>query len=181
MNALFSAIWKCLVGSCPPAQSRPRVVPKPRPPPQARYTAPTTRVMPPPARQTVQSWAPPVGGPVLPRVMVLSKSPQCPQIQYWQQQGWRRVDDCLFLGYLKTPAGRCHGVIKWRSPRDFGVYVHDVPQELLRGPHGACFAMVKPGKFRVHFAVTPRDVNSIIIYLETLLLEAFNNGRQVQD
>jgi hypothetical protein len=36
--------------------------------------------------------------------------------------------------------------------------------------------MVKPRKYRVHFAQFPTDVNSGIFYIETLLQEAFQNG-----
>ncbi|HUT60685.1 MAG TPA: hypothetical protein VNA25_22800 [Phycisphaerae bacterium] len=83
----------------------------------------------------------------------------------------------LYLGYFKTRLGRRHGVIKWTSQYDFAFYVHDVPSRILHGPHGRCFQEVKPGKYRVHFAQLPSDLNSGIFYIETLLMEAFEHGK----
>lgn len=98
-----------------------------------------------------------------------------PAVPYWVLRGWRHVGAGVYLGYFKTRTGRCHGVIKWRSQRDFGFYVHDVPDAILDGPHGACFTEVEPGKFRVHFSQLPGDLNSGIFYIETLLQEAFRH------
>ncbi len=94
-------------------------------------------------------------------------------IPYWILRGWRRKADCIYLGYFKTRVGRCHGVIKWHSEYDFGVYVHDVPRAILHGVHGQCFSEVKSRKFRVHFAEYPKNLNSVIFYVECLLQEGF--------
>lgn len=110
------------------------------------------------------------------KVEVLQGRAGRPPVPYWQLRGWRRVADNMYLGYFKTRIGRCHGVIKWSSEFNYGIYIHDVPSAILTGPHGACFTEVRPGKFRVHFAVQPRDINSVIFHLETLLQEAFKNG-----
>jgi len=99
-----------------------------------------------------------------------------PAVPYWQVRHWRHVGDNVYLGYFKTRLGSCHGVIKWASRLDFNFYVHDVPATILDGPHGACFTEVEPGKFRVHFAQLPEDLNSGIFYIETLLQEAFEHG-----
>ncbi|UCD56058.1 MAG: hypothetical protein JSV16_09400 [Candidatus Hydrogenedentota bacterium] len=109
------------------------------------------------------------------KVEILQDNTVRPPIPYWVLRGWRSKGKNVYLGYFKTRLGRCHGVIKWNSSYDFGIYVHDVPRVILDGPHGACFAEVKPGKFRVHFAERPRDINSAIFYIETLLQEAFEN------
>ena len=100
-----------------------------------------------------------------------------PSVEYWRLRGWRQIDNGLYLGYFKTPLGRRHEVIRWRSPWDFTVCLHDVPDAILRGPHGACFSMVKPGKHRMHFAQAPGDLNSLIFYLETLIQEALKHER----
>ena len=97
-------------------------------------------------------------------------------VPYWRLRRWRHVAENLYLGYFKTPLGHCHGVIKWHSRLDYSIYVHNVPQVILKGPLGGCFTEVKPKKFRVHFAQQPRDLNSAIFYMETLLKEAFENG-----
>lgn len=109
------------------------------------------------------------------KVEVLEDNAVRPPIPYWVLRGWRSKGKNVYLGHFKTRLGRCHGVIKWNSPSDFGIYVHDVPRTILKGPHGACFTEVKPGKFRVHFAERPKDLNSAIFYIETLLQEAFKN------
>lgn len=96
-------------------------------------------------------------------------------VLYWELRGWRRVAEGVYLGYFKTRLGRRHGVIKWNSPADFGFYIHDVPTEILFGPHGGCFVEVKPRKFRMHFSVLPQDLNEGIYYIETMLQEAFEH------
>jgi len=113
----------------------------------------------------------------VPHMTVLQDPRSRPANPYWRLRGWRQVKSNLYLGYFKTRLGRRHGVIKWTSQYDFGFYVHDVPGAILNGPHGACFAEVKPGKFRVHFAQLPSDLNSGIFYIETLLMEAFEHGK----
>jgi len=97
-------------------------------------------------------------------------------IAYWELRRWRYKGNGVYLGYFKTPLGRCHGVIKWIDCDDFNFYVHDVPLSILAGPHGGCFTEVRPGKFQVHFAEWPEDINSGIFYIETLLMEAFTDG-----
>jgi len=111
-----------------------------------------------------------------PKVLVVEHDRQRVGIPYWKLRGWRKVDECLYLGHFKTRLGRRHGVIKWDSSFDFGIYVHDVPRAILDGPSGACFEEVKPGKFRVHFSQLPSDLNSAIFYIETLLQEGLSNG-----
>jgi hypothetical protein len=118
---------------------------------------------------------PPV--PMRPSVVLLEHLLYHPPKPYWQLRGWRQVRDGLYLGHFKTRLGRRHGVIKWQSQYDFAFYVHDVPAPILRGPHGGCFTMVKPGKYQVHFAQPPTDVNSAIFYIETLLQEALKNDK----
>ncbi len=100
-----------------------------------------------------------------------------PTVPYWQVRGWHYKGDGVYHGYFKTHLGRCHGVIKWNGPYDFGFYVHDVPEVILAGPYGGCFAAVRPGKYRVHFAEFPQDINSGIFYIETVLQGAFENGQ----
>ena len=88
------------------------------------------------------------------------------------------MGDNVFLGYYKTRMGTRHGVIKWTDQYDFSFYVHDVPDAILDGPHGPCFAEVKPGKFQVHFSRFPQNLNEGIYYIETLLQEAFNHEHE---
>jgi hypothetical protein len=113
----------------------------------------------------------------VPHVTVLQDPRSRPANPYWKLRRWRQVKSGLYLGYFKTRIGTRHGVIKWTSRYDFAFYVHDVPSPILHGPHGRCFQEVKPGKFRVHFAQLPSDLNSGIFYIETLLMEAFEHGK----
>ena len=142
--------------------------------PSSRTTAARSRRAGAAARQTGKATASAES-----RVSVLPDRVDRPAVPYWQLRGWRRAGDCVYLGYFKTRLGRRHGVIKWRSAYDFGFYVHDVPDSILDGPHGLCFEMVKPGKYRVHFEQIPADLNSAIFYIETLLQEAFEHGDSV--
>jgi len=110
------------------------------------------------------------------KVQLLQHRSNRSSVPYWRLRKWRRTRNNLYLGYFKTRLGRCHGVIKWNSQFDHNIYIHDVPQVILNGPHSACFKQVKPNKYRVHFAHRPTDLNSAIFYMETLLQRAFQNG-----
>ena len=178
MSGLAELLRNLFLGT-PPASApdRARNAREPRRP----VSAPSAPHIRPPAALVRTNTPPAVARPVgqvmprsaAPSVTVLSDPRARPAIPYWRLRGWRQVKSNLYLGYFKTRLGRRHGVIKWTSQYDFGFYVHDVPSAILNGPHGACFAEVKPGKFRVHFAQLPSDLNSGIFYIETLLMEAF--------
>jgi hypothetical protein len=178
MSGLAELLRSLFLGT-PPAKARNareprRPVPAP-PAPHIRQPAVLVRANTPPA--VVRSVGQVMPRSAAPSVTVLSDPRARPAIPYWRLRGWRQVKSNLYLGYFKTRLGRRHGVIKWTSQYDFGFYVHDVPGAILNGPHGACFAEVKPGKFRVHFAQLPSDLNSGIFYIETLLMEAFEHGQ----
>jgi len=178
MSGLVELLRSLFLGT-PPASTvgRARKAREPRrpvpAPPASHIGPPTARVRtntPPVVARSVRTVVPRSAAP---SVTVLSDPRARTAIPYWKLRRWRQVQANLYLGYFKTRLGRCHGVIKWTSQYDFGFYVHDVPSAILNGPHGACFAEVKPGKFRVHFAQLPSDLNSGIFYIETLLMEAF--------
>jgi hypothetical protein len=115
---------------------------------------------------------------VEPKVRVLQYKQEHPAVPYWKLRNWRKVSDNLYLGYYKTRLGRCHGVIKWNSQYDCSFYIHEVPQVILKGPHGSCFVQVKEGKYRIHFSQLPLDLNSGIFYVEILLQKAFENEQK---
>lgn len=110
------------------------------------------------------------------KVEVLQDRAGRPPVPYWQLRGWRRVAENIYLGHFKTRLGRCHGVIKWNSKFNYGIYIHNVPNKILKGPHRECFTEVKSGKFRVRFARKPQDLNEVTFYMEILIREAFQNG-----
>jgi hypothetical protein len=113
-----------------------------------------------------------------PKVQTETAEPDLAPIPYWVFRGWKHKPHNIYLGYFKTRLGYCHGVIKWNSEFDHSIYVHKVPAGILKGPHRSCFTEVKPGKFRVHFAQPPRDLNGAIFYVETILMEAFQNEQE---
>ncbi len=110
------------------------------------------------------------------KVQMLQSRGRRSSVPYWRLRRWRRAKRNLYLGYFKTRIGRCHGVIKWNSRLDHNIYIHNLPQAILRGPHRYCFTQIKPNKYKVHFSQLPADLNSAIFYMETLLQEAFENG-----
>lgn len=165
MSGFWQELWKILSGNTPKATNakhaaRPRSATPPRRPPSSGLAVLKANHKP---KQVTKR----------PSVVLLEHLLHRQPVPYWQLRRWRQVRSSLYIGYFKTRLGRCHGVIKWQSQYDFAFYVHDVPAAILNGPNGACFTMVKPGKYRVHFAQVPTDVNSGIFYIETLLQEAF--------
>jgi len=165
MSGFWQELWEILFGSTPKATdakhaARPRSATPPRRPPSSGLAE-------------LKADYKPTQVTKRPSVVLLEHLLHRPLLPYWQLRRWRQVRNGLYIGYFKTRLGRCHGVIKWQSQYDFTFYVHDVPAAILNGPKGACFTTVKPGKYRVHFAQVPTDVNSGIFYIETLLQEAF--------
>jgi hypothetical protein len=176
----MSSFWQALCdffSDSPPQATRAKPVLRPKRvtpasparPRSARFAA--TGIRPKPEKAVKPSSPIPISS--RPAVRVLEHLLCHPAVPYWQLRGWRQVRDGLYLGYFKTRIGSRHGVVKWNSPYDFAFYVHNIPTAILNGPHGACFVLVKPGKYRVHFAQYPKDINSAIFYIETLLQEAF--------
>jgi len=160
----FGAALRRLFGSDPPQKKR-----RPKAKAYARQVRTTSTAR---QRQTCRPTAS-RASPPKPKAQVVQQVMPWSPIPYWQLRGWRCVADKLYLGYFKTRLGRCHGVIKWVSPANHSIYVHDVPKAILSGPHGSCFTEVKRRKYRVHFAQQPTDLNGAIFYIETLLQEAF--------
>mgnify|MGYP006290011033 CR=1 FL=1 len=119
--------------------------------------------------------APKPAPPARPYVETLGRNSARAPRQYWEIRRWKRKNDVMYLGYFKAGKHRWHGVVKWATKWDYGIYVHDLPQAVLDGPHGGCFTEVRPGKFHVHFAVEPDNVNQAIFYVETLLSEAISD------
>jgi len=110
------------------------------------------------------------------RVQVLRTRRGDHAVPYWQLRGWRQKGDGLYVGHFRTPFGRHRGTIKFVSRYNFAFYIEGAPRAILSGPKGACFRPVRPNKFEIHFTIAPRDVNSGIFYVETLLTEAQAHG-----
>jgi hypothetical protein len=177
MSGFFQELLGTLFGNTPKAPSvKPTARPRPSAPPRRPLSSGLAVLKPNHNPQQVTKLITPIPAPTRPSVVLLEHLLHRPPMPYWQLRRWRQVHSDLYIGYFKTRLGRCHGVIKWQSQYDFAFYVHDVPAKILNGPKGACFEMIKPGKYRVHFAQLPTDVNSGIFYIETLLQEAFKNG-----
>jgi len=166
MSGLWQALRKIFIGSTP------------------KMTGPVARANQNRVRSGDTPWRGPsspmrASGPTLlrqPNVQVVKNRAGRAGIPYWRLRGWRRTSGTMYIGYFKTRLGRRHGVIKWISQSNYSIYIHNIPRKILNGPHRACFKEVKPGKFRVHFAQHPRDLNGAIFYMETLLQEAFQHG-----
>jgi hypothetical protein len=94
---------------------------------------------------------------------------------YTEEQGWQRRNGGWFgsprlEGFYRTRFGSFKGEISIASSNFF---IFDPPDELRHHPHWICFSPRGGGKYAIHFAVRPRDIDSGILQVERLLHESF--------
>lgn len=90
-----------------------------------------------------------------------------------QEKGWHRVGD-TYQGEFQANGRSWRGEIRCPYPGGYEVYIYDLPiQQLKRHPHWPCFRRKgRNGRFKVHFAKTPQNVDHVISNVETILAEA---------
>ncbi len=96
---------------------------------------------------------------------------------YHVEQGWQRTSisflspNVKLKGYYRTRYGSFRGEIKLGSSPSF--YIINPPDELRGHSHWQCFSPRGGGRYSIHFAVRPRDVDSGIMRIERMIHEAF--------
>ena len=94
----------------------------------------------------------------------------------WQLRGWKReADRRTYAGPYATKFGTWHGHIR-ATPDAMSVYIYDPPQNLRRHPAWHCFHPRESKWWSIHLAqqpVDPSDVNSVIVYVERLIVESY--------
>ena len=96
---------------------------------------------------------------------------------YYEEQGWKQSKgtwfsgDPKFTGYYRTPYGSFKGEILTGSSPSF--FIIKPPKELKSHSHWICFSYRGSGRYSIHFAVRPRDVDSGIMRIERMIHEAF--------
>jgi hypothetical protein len=95
----------------------------------------------------------------------------------YQEKGWRK-EGRLYRGYYRVDGRRWRGEIIERHRGFYEAFICNPPlQNLRRHPHGPCFNRSGGnGRFKVHFQKMPRDVDHIIVNVETILSEALGYG-----
>jgi hypothetical protein len=92
------------------------------------------------------------------------------------QRGWKRTQN-RYSGYYRTLYGAWAGAIERRGDK-FNVFIIDPPIEKLRHhSRWPCFHEEGGGKWRINLAVNPvdQDVNSIILYVESVINTSFKS------
>ena len=98
----------------------------------------------------------------------------------YQAKGWRK-EGRLYRGYYRVDGRRWMGEIRERHRGFYEAFIYlpsslDV-KALKRHPHGPCFNRNGgDGRFKVHFQQMPKDVDHIIVNVETILSEALGYG-----
>jgi hypothetical protein len=75
-------------------------------------------------------------------------------------------------GYFRTRFGSYSGRIENPESSSRRFYITNPPQQVLSGPHGACFQPRGPHEFFIHWSVPPKDLDTGILRVEHTLLEA---------
>jgi hypothetical protein len=110
----------------------------------------------------------------MPEGQLIKRKSDC----YWKERGWR-------MSYLKSLFYRRKVHIgqyktKYASFRgafiEGNYFIFGPSQEILRGPHAACFTPVKSflssHKYKIHFSPKPGDLSSGIASVERTIIES---------
>ena len=91
----------------------------------------------------------------------------------YQEKGWRK-EGRLYRGYYRVDGSRWRGEIVEHHQGFYEAFIYNPPlQQLDRHPHGPCFNRCSDrGRFHVHFQEMPKNVDHIIVNVETILSEA---------
>jgi hypothetical protein len=101
------------------------------------------------------------------------------QRNYAEEQGWQQKNGGWFgsprlEGYYRTKFGSFKGEIK---PESLSFFIIHPPDELRHHSHWSCFSLRPGGKYSIHFAHRPRDIDSGILQVERILHESFTKFR----
>ena len=94
------------------------------------------------------------------------------EIPYWQEHGWI-CQSGIYWGNYQTPFGSFQGLIEDRGQGDLRLYMFDPPGEVRNCSHWQCFQPRGRKGFLVHMSTRPLDVNSGIMTIERLIIDAF--------
>jgi hypothetical protein len=97
-------------------------------------------------------------------------------IPYWQESSWIKTGG-TFRGFYKTDYGSWRGLIERNYKGDYSFYIFEPPQVLKNSDHGQCFTYKGNSKYEIHFSEKPKDVDSGIITIESVIAETFRNQK----
>lgn len=100
----------------------------------------------------------------------------------WDAKGWTprpHHSRSAYDGFYEVLIKRTGQVRRFRgrleeTRRGIAAYISDPPPEIRRHPKGSCFGLVDGTWFQIHWHDQPRDADSAIVYVETVLDEALN-------
>lgn len=98
------------------------------------------------------------------------------------KRGWEHVSRNRYIGYFRCRYGASRGEITRRGNRFF-VYIWDPPPEVNGHDKWICFYHVTGSKYKIDLAQQPagRDLDSIIFYVERILIESFELAHEYGD
>ena len=93
---------------------------------------------------------------------------------FWMERRWQRHGDSYFGWYRVAPIGAWQGRIVRRYEGKWSYYITDPPDEVLSGPHGACFLRNGEGIYEVHFSRRGTSADDGILGIEWTIRESFD-------
>ena len=91
--------------------------------------------------------------------------------QFYEERGWQHKGNAL-CGWYRTRYKAFKGRIEKPFAKKPQYLITKPPEELLGGPHGACFTEVSEDVFAIHWNKRPDNVNTGIMRMEHYLHEA---------
>ncbi len=93
---------------------------------------------------------------------------------YLEARGWSRQGN-RYSGKFKTRHGEWWGEAELVG-RELNLFIYDVPEQVRRGPHGACFEThIGNNWWWVHFWKESSNPGDEVIAIERVLEEAFED------
>lgn len=91
--------------------------------------------------------------------------------KYWEDQGWK-YSGYELNGYYRTYYGAFRGRIQLSNSGLHRYYIFSPPPQLKKHPHWACFVYKGDDMYWVHFSTEPKNVDTGIVTIETIIREA---------
>lgn len=91
----------------------------------------------------------------------------------WMERRWQQRAGCYFFGWYRVPPyGAWQGRIIRRHATRWSYFICNPPEEVLSGPHGACFLSKGNGVYEVHFSLRATSLDDGILAIEQTIRES---------
>lgn len=92
-------------------------------------------------------------------------------LPYHLERGWRKIGR-TYQGHYRCRLGAFRGEVEERFNGAYKFYIFDPPQQVLNGPHKACFTNNGGSRYHVHFGVNTENLDGGVMGIERVLYQS---------